>query len=109
MMDATQPHSRSIGWAVAMASLWGRADHENEWVVLTDEVPARLRFTRDGRSGKIVTDRQLALKTIRAGTHTMLRFDFGPGRQFFEVPVDGVSVVQHNEMVEIVSEQKWSR
>lgn len=103
-MDATitPPHTHSIAWARATASLWGHAsDHDlDEPVALTDEVPVRIRVVRDEHA--VVTDRRLSLKTKRAGTHTMLRFAFGKGtNNFFEVEVGNLGGVQHNETVEI--------
>src|ERR1035437_7226719 len=81
------PHC--VGWARAVASLWGHADDHDldEPVRLTEEAPVRLRYGDYER--RIVTDRKLTLKTVRTGTHVAIRFYFKPGK-FFETEIEGV-------------------
>ena len=92
MITGHDPHC--IGWACAMASLWGHDDSHDldEAVRLTDELPVRLRY-KDW-DGFIVTDRELTLKTIRRGTHVGLRFYFKNGK-YWETPVEGVYAIGH--------------
>lgn len=87
LMDATlaSPEPHSIAWVVATASLWGHAnDHDlDEPVRLSEEQPVRIRPLPGGR---VLTDRPLVLKAIRAGSNGAIRFKFGGGK-FFEVEI----------------------
>jgi hypothetical protein len=78
------PHC--VGWARAVASLWGHADDHDldEPVRLTEEVPVRLRYSEG-----IVIDRKLTLKTLRAGHHAAMRFYF-KGDKWIEIEIRGV-------------------
>lgn len=77
------PHC--VVWATATASLWGHAnDHDlDEPVRLSEEQPVRIRPLPGGR---VLTDRPLVLKAIRAGSNGAIRFKFGGGK-FFEVEI----------------------
>lgn len=81
---------KCIGWAQAQASLWGHAsDHDlDEPVRLSERMYLRVRW----RDDELLLDRDLTLKTTRAGTHAALRFEFVTGK-FFEVNVEGISAV----------------
>jgi hypothetical protein len=99
----TRPDPHCIGWACATASLWGMADgHDlDEPVILTDMVPVRLRYEIEGENIRIVADRTLTMKTIRAGHHAALRFYFKNG-SFFETDIPGARSIGHaDQKVEI--------
>jgi hypothetical protein len=95
------PHC--IGWARATASLWGVADDHDldEPVILTNEVPVRVRYDASG-TRYLVRDRALTLKTIRAGHHAALRLYFKDGK-FFETEIIGVQEIGRTvETIEII-------
>lgn len=87
MVTRHNPHC--LGWCLATVAVWGHdSNHDlDEPVRLTDEVPVRLRYAE--WEGRIVTDRKLAMRSFRAGTHCALRFYFKNGR-YFEQIVEGL-------------------
>lgn len=82
------PHC--IVWVHAIASLWGVADDHDldEPVALTEAAPVRMRYKGDC----IIADRDISLKTLRAGHHAAMRFYFKSGR-FLELEIPGVRAI----------------
>lgn len=86
MVTRHNPHC--IAWCLATVSLWGNdKSHDlDEPVRMTEEVPVRVRYA--DWEGRIITDRNLTMKTVRHGTHCALRFYFKNGKYFEQTVAD---------------------
>lgn len=94
-------NTHSIAWIRATASCWGFTtdDDLDDRVCLTETAPVRVRIDTNNCLA-ILIDRDLSLKTLRAGTHTQLRLEFKPG-QFFEIAINGLDYLCHGSITEI--------